>query len=207
MEPGKKYSQVVEKDFHIAQAALDLDSAQNSPVQVLISIDGRNYLVCTLIKDKICQANLDLNFNAGAKVSFATNGPGHVHLTGYLIEDNELVMEEDSDDDVEEEEVVDERISTKKRKAQQNKMDQPNKKTKTAMMLDQLDEESYNEDEDSNVNLTDLMDDSDDSDDESADDEDVDEEEGEAEEGSDDDDGTFLITIFFSKIIRLCICR
>lgn len=172
MEPGKKYSQLVEKSFHISQAALDPVFTQTGPVQVLLGYENRNYLLCTLIKDKVIQAPLDLNFHEGIQISFATTGPGHVHLTGYL-----LLDESDIESDSEEEEEEEEETNPKKRK---NKMsnNKPSKKSKTLMLLDKLDEEGYNESDDSNVNLTDLLEEEEESDDAS----------GEEEEGEDSDE-------------------
>lgn len=118
MEPGKKYSQTVEKSFHVSQAALDLDSAQNEPVQVLLGFENRNYLLCTLQKGKWVQVPLDLNFQIGDKVSFATNGPGHVHLTGYLVPEDDMDLLEEEEDEEEDEEVPElETALSKKRKA------------------------------------------------------------------------------------------
>lgn len=167
MEPGKKYSQLVEKSFHISQAALDPVFTETGPVQVLLGYENRNYLLCTLIKDKVIQAPLDLNFHEGIQISFATTGPGHVHLTGYL-----LLGESDIESDSEEEE---EETNSKKRK---NKMsnNKPSKKSKTLMLLDQLDEEGYNESDDSNVNLTDLLEEEEESDNASGEEEESDNE-------------------------------
>lgn len=120
MEPGKKYTQTVGKSFHISKASLDLDTATNEPVQILVSYSGRVYLICTLQKDRSIQESLDLMFQSGDKISFATNGPGHVHLTGYLIPEDESDMDEsDSDEDAEEEvnDDVPELMQSKKRKA------------------------------------------------------------------------------------------
>lgn len=137
MEPGKKYSQTVEKSFHVSQAALDLDSAQNEPVQVLLGFENRNYLLCTLQKGKWVQVPLDLNFQIGDKVSFATNGPGHVHLTGYLVPEDDLdLMEEEEDEDEEVPEL--ETALSKKRKASDN-----NKKEQSMSVEGLKDEITY----------------------------------------------------------------
>lgn len=171
MEPGKKYSQLVEKSFHISQAALDPVGTESGPVQVLLGYENRNYLLCTLKKDDIIQAPLDLNFHEGLQISFATTGPGHVHLTGYL-----LLEESDIESDSEEMEEEQEETNPKKRKTIMSN-NTPSKKSKTQILLDQLDEEGYNESDDSNVNLTDLLEE-----------EASDEESGEGQESDDEDD-------------------
>lgn len=74
MEPNKRYTQVVEKPFHISQAAMDISTGDNDPCQVMIVVDGKNFLVCTLQKNKCIQVPLDLYFKAGNSVAFLTNG-------------------------------------------------------------------------------------------------------------------------------------
>lgn len=74
MEPNKRYTQVVEKPFHISQAAMDISTGDNDPCQVMIVVDGKNFLVCTLQKNKCIQVPLDLYFKAGDSVAFLTNG-------------------------------------------------------------------------------------------------------------------------------------
>lgn len=123
MEPGKKYSQTVQKPFHISQAALDIENASNDPVQVLLSYDNRNYLMCTLQKGKWVQTQLDMNFQTGDKVAFATNGPGFVHLTGYLVPEDEFDFADQDDEEVEEEEEIPELVPAKKRKALENNIE------------------------------------------------------------------------------------
>ncbi|CAG5093423.1 Similar to FKBP46: 46 kDa FK506-binding nuclear protein (Spodoptera frugiperda) [Cotesia congregata] len=100
MEPNKRYTQTVEKAFHVSMATLDVTTADDAVVQVMLCYDNRNYLLCNLLKSS-SQAQLDLNFKEGTRISFTSNGRGHVHLTGYLIPD-EL---DDLEQDLEEEEI------------------------------------------------------------------------------------------------------
>ncbi|KOB66426.1 Peptidyl-prolyl cis-trans isomerase [Operophtera brumata] len=55
MEPNKRYTQVVEKPFHISQAAMDTSTGDNDSCQVMVVVDGKNFLVCTLQKTKQIQ--------------------------------------------------------------------------------------------------------------------------------------------------------
>ncbi|CAG9565992.1 unnamed protein product [Danaus chrysippus] len=105
MEPNKRYTQVVGKPFHISQAAMDISTGDNDPCQVMVVVDGKNFLVCTLQKNRCIQVPLDLYFKAGDSLSFLTNGKCNVHLTGYLDPEFE---DEESDEEAEEEEVEDE---------------------------------------------------------------------------------------------------
>jgi FK506-binding nuclear protein len=101
MEPGRCYTQKVKVSFHVSMAALDISNSSEEPAQVMCVFEGRNYLLCTLNKKDNVQCVLDLNFESGSKVSFATNGKAHVHLTGYLTnfdDDNlEEVVEEEEE--------------------------------------------------------------------------------------------------------------
>lgn len=83
----------MEKSFHLSMASLDHGSSDNDPVQVMYSQDDNSYLLCTLQKGKQLQCQLDLNFAEGDKLCFSTKGSGIVHLTGFLI------PEEDFDED------------------------------------------------------------------------------------------------------------
>lgn len=74
----------------------------------MLCFENRNYLLCNLNKDTTSQVPLDLNFQEGTKIAFTSNGRGHVHLTGYLVpEEDELDMDDldEDEDDMEEEEV------------------------------------------------------------------------------------------------------
>lgn len=74
MEPNKRYTQVVEKPFHISQAAMDTSTGDNESCQVMVVVDGKNFLVCTLQKKHQIQVHLDLYFKTGDAISFLTNG-------------------------------------------------------------------------------------------------------------------------------------
>lgn len=83
MEPSKRYTQKVQQSFHISQAALEINTADFEPVQLILEYDGANYILATLSrKFNVYQIPLDLNFNTGDQISFRTIGKGRVHLTG-----------------------------------------------------------------------------------------------------------------------------
>lgn len=104
MEPNKRYTQTVEKPFHISQAAMDISTGDNDPCQVMVVVDGKNFLVCTLQKNKTIQVPLDLYFKAGDSIAFLTNGKCNVHLTGYLDPEFEDASDEEDGEEEEEEE-------------------------------------------------------------------------------------------------------
>lgn len=107
LKSNKKYTQTLEKSFHLSQASLDHSSSDNEPVQVMYTQDNNSYLLCTLQKGKTYQCPLDLNFQEGDNLCFSTKGNGIVHLTGFLIQDDDFGFEDGEDDDesVDEEEM------------------------------------------------------------------------------------------------------
>lgn len=210
MEPNKRYSQLVEKPFHISQAAMDSSTGDNDPCQVMVVVDGKNFLVCTLQKNKCIQVPLDLYFKSGDSISFLTNGKCNVHLTGYL----DPEFEEEPSDDEEEEEEEEEAlapapVATKNKRKLENSNDgagnkkakQDKKANKKAVAADSSDSDEEGEDQiqkflDGEDIDTDENDESfkintsaeTDSSDEDEEDSDEDEGEEEEEEDKDDDD-------------------
>lgn len=110
MKANKKYTQVLEKPFHLTKAALDFSNADDDPVQVMFSDGKSTFLLCTLQKNKDLQCALDLTFNEGDTLCFSTKGNGIVHLTGYLIPEDDFNYDPlmDGEDDDESEEISDE---------------------------------------------------------------------------------------------------
>ncbi|XP_017890635.1 46 kDa FK506-binding nuclear protein [Ceratina calcarata] len=106
LEPNKRYSQTVEKAFHVSMASLNLTTADDSVVQVILYYEDTRYLLCNLKKSSTWQVPLDLNFQEGTTIAFVCHGHGQVHLTGYLIhsEDSDELEEEEEDEEEEEEE-------------------------------------------------------------------------------------------------------
>jgi len=113
LDGGKRYSQTVDQSFHISMAAVEasqeFEQKQKNPVSVMIEHDNAEFVLCTLHPGKVYQQPLDLNFTEGEEVALFLNGNGCVHLTGYLIEDDQYdqppyddddSMEESSDEDV-----------------------------------------------------------------------------------------------------------
>jgi len=124
IDSNKKYTQTIEKSFHISMASLDISKASNEHVQVSVSYENTSFLLCTLNKQLVLQQPLDLNFELGKKISFSCNGNGRVHLTGYIVEDENDLFDDglnDDDDEEEEDEVSDVTSVQKKRKAKQEK--------------------------------------------------------------------------------------
>jgi len=108
LEPGKRYSTTVEKGFHVSNAALDCSSVRNDNeiLSVMLETEGSEALLCSLCKGKgVLQSNLDLNFMSGDTLTFACRGHGKIHLTGYLLpEDDDIFGMLGDEEEFEEEE-------------------------------------------------------------------------------------------------------
>uniref|UniRef100_A0A182PZF5 FK506-binding protein n=1 Tax=Anopheles farauti TaxID=69004 RepID=A0A182PZF5_9DIPT len=188
LKQGKKYSKVVEQDFQLTHAALDLTEC-NGDVQVMLTTGDITYLLCTLNKS-IPQVMLDQQFATGDQISFATKGQGVVHLTGNVMpeEDDFDMMGEEEEEEDEEDEVP--AANGKPRQAKQAA------KTKVAKEIAASDELDESDEDDATVTESMLedssavngADDDDDEDDDEEDDEDDDDEDDDVDEDDDDEE-------------------
>lgn len=101
IEAGRKYSQTVEQPFQVTMAALEIGPQidEKSLVQVMLTYDNSDYLLCTLSRNSFNQP-LDLSFGRGEIVVFSLNGTGTVHLTGYNVPEQEEFADDYDDGDV-----------------------------------------------------------------------------------------------------------
>ena len=74
----------MEKSFHLSMAALGFQNCSTTPVTVMVEVDKAQFALCTLQPGKIPQQSLDYCFTEGEEITFFTEGPGDVHLTGLL---------------------------------------------------------------------------------------------------------------------------
>lgn len=180
--------------FHVSTAALDTAQVKgNEDIQVLLTSDNNTFLLCTLNKERIPQCPLDLNFAEGDKISFSIKGEGLVHLTGFLIPDDDFM----NDLDDEEEEETNDVANAKPAKGKKQQPQELANNKKQAKKVEQEADSDDDEEDDDTFNLEDAEADSDaeegESDDEEAgeegdSDDDDDTEEGAEEEASGDDD-------------------
>lgn len=113
LKTNKRYSQKVTKAFHVSQAVLDLGTVgsqeTDAVVQVWLNSDETEHLIANVSRETP-QVRLDLAFTEGESVSFYSKGHGTVHLSGYLIPDDDdfgnfpLGSEEEGEEDEEEDE-------------------------------------------------------------------------------------------------------
>jgi len=159
---GKKYTQKVERTFHVSMAALEHiegGARNDNIVSVMIQQEKGNFVVCTLQYGKLFQQPIDLQFLEDEEVTFYLAGQGTVHLTGYVMEDvpdydpsfeasddNDSdalsASSEDDDDEDSETETPDKHSKNKK-----NKLTLSSKKRKLDSSDDEDDEDDLNESE------------------------------------------------------------
>jgi len=106
VQPNKKYSKTVNQPFHVSQAVLDLNSNTESDVQLIVKSDELEYILCVLNKSKTVQVPLDLIFSKGDNIAFRSVG-GTVHLTGYLVDDEDYCGMGEADSSEGEEDIPD----------------------------------------------------------------------------------------------------
>jgi len=196
LKADKRYEQTVEEGFHISKACLE--PSQNGKVcSVYLEQDNEEFILCNL-SPKNLNESLDLNFNETEKICFRVEGGGNVHLTGYLMpEDDEddfmQPMVDMSDEDMEEDEEVPPKL-VKKRKLENGTISKENpleetknlKKKKEGEHEESSEEDSSDDEaDDSKVTVGSSFFDS--SAVEEEEDDDDDSEEGEEEEESDEE--------------------
>jgi len=204
LKADKRYEQTVEECFHISKACIEPTLNNGKVCSVYLEQDNEEFILCNL-SQKNLNESLDLNFTEGEKICFRVEGGGTVHLTGYLVPDEDddgPMFPMDDMSDLEEEEEEEEETPPqliKKRKLENG--DSPKAKSKKEAEIKQanamkkiLENQSNDSDEES--------DDDDDSDDEDMDDselksgssffdttnDDSDEEEEDSDEDDDDDE-------------------
>lgn len=197
LKTNKKYSQTVQKAFHLSQAALDLSKSNGGDVQVMLTSEENTYLLCTLGKDRP-QVALDLNFEEGDQISLATKGDGMVHLTGYLVPSEEDMFgglgdeEEDEEEDAEVEEEVAAAPAKNGKAAKQDRIAKKvaQKVNAKEVQLEEGDEDDMDETFElpKGAKKAESDDDEDDSDEDDSDDEGLDESKADGEEDDSDDD-------------------
>ncbi|KAJ1730207.1 peptidylprolyl isomerase fpr3 [Coemansia sp. Benny D160-2] len=87
--PGHTYTQTVDASFRVSNAALGLTLADDQRTSVVATVDGKDFVLCSLTPGKIEQQPLDLWMTEGEEITFETNGNNEIHLTGNFIIDEE----------------------------------------------------------------------------------------------------------------------
>lgn len=156
---NKKYSQTTERPVHITMAALDpFQTHDENPVSLMIERDGRSFVLCTLQHGKHFQQPLDLEFASGEELIFFLKGKGVIHLSGYVMPEDEfpglsdVMTDSDKEDEEEEEELEsDEDVSSPGRQSKKRqKSDKETKKSskKAKMTIEDIDEDDDDDDSD-----------------------------------------------------------
>uniref|UniRef100_A0A1B0CAA1 FK506-binding protein n=1 Tax=Lutzomyia longipalpis TaxID=7200 RepID=A0A1B0CAA1_LUTLO len=173
LTPNKKYSQTVEKDYQLSNAALDTRTCGQGDTQLMVTVEKNTYLLCTLNKEHP-QCTLDLQVSEGEKIGFCSMGTGTIHLVGYMLPDDPMGDDFEGDEESDASEEEDEDTEVPQLVPIEGKKGKNVKKEKPASPA----QEDSDDDEE----------DDDDDDDAEDDDQDDDSEGGEEEEDDDDDE-------------------
>ncbi|KAJ2359303.1 peptidylprolyl isomerase fpr3 [Coemansia erecta] len=96
--PGKTYSQTVDASFRLSNAALAATVEDDSRTSVVLTVDDKSFVLCSLTPGSIEQQTLDISLTEGEDITFESQGNNEVHLTGNFIAED---IDEDSDSDSE----------------------------------------------------------------------------------------------------------
>ncbi|VVC24566.1 FK506-binding protein,FKBP-type peptidyl-prolyl cis-trans isomerase domain [Cinara cedri] len=154
LEPGKKYIAVVNYTFNLSMAVLDLKTVKKKKDVHTIFIETEDTpcsILCHLSETlKLVQVKLDLVFPPRTTIKLFTSGSAQIHMTGYLLYDEEEKLCPILESEIIEETTVTENKSKtengNKRKAEENYP----KITKSVKLND--DDEGSDEDFDVNSN-------------------------------------------------------
>ncbi|KAJ2161183.1 peptidylprolyl isomerase fpr3 [Coemansia sp. RSA 552] len=98
--PGKTYSQTVDASFRLSNAALGVSAEDSGRTSVLLTVDDKDFVLCSLTPGKIEQQMLDIVLTEGEEITFETNGNNEIHLAGNFVDDEPEESDiEDSDDE------------------------------------------------------------------------------------------------------------
>lgn len=202
VKPHKRYDTTVQESFRLSKACIEPSSVGDKVTSLYAEYESEEFILANFDK-KTLSESLDLGFSTGEKVSFKVEGPGIVHLTGNIMDEDfepGMMMNEDSD----EEEDTDLSVASPdiskaaKRKKTEDNAASPVKKIKmdTAAVNGKADSDS-SEDEDEEDSDEDSSDDDEaeettlgdlDSTNNFAEEEDSDDDSDDDEEGEDDSD-------------------
>ncbi|KAF9945429.1 peptidylprolyl isomerase fpr4 [Mortierella alpina] len=189
--PHKTYTQIVDNSFKLTMAALD-EETRPGRSSVRVSVDGRPYVLCSLIAGNVDQQPLDLVFTEGEEITISVSGDNVVHLSGnYLPEEAGADYGDTGDmygdmDDDEEDDSEDEQggvVVTNGNKRIAALLEDEDEDEDSEEDPDFTGEDSEEEDDDEDEDEDDTRADHDDDDEDDEDDEDDDDEDDEDEEG------------------------
>ncbi|KAI8051683.1 hypothetical protein BDF22DRAFT_691730 [Syncephalis plumigaleata] len=101
VEAEKQYTQEVDTSFRVSMASFGKKVSGNERSSVIAVVDGKEYVLCNLIPNKIEQQPLDVIFSMGEEITLYVTGKNEVFLTGNYIPDADGDDEEDDEDDEE----------------------------------------------------------------------------------------------------------
>jgi len=90
VKPGKRYETEVQEPFRITKACLEMSTAGESVSSLMIECDNNEEFIIANLSSSVFNETLDLAFNEGEKICFKVDGPGTVHLTGNLMDEDNL---------------------------------------------------------------------------------------------------------------------
>lgn len=83
----------------MSQATLDTSTVgdEKSVVQVWVTIDDVDHLIAN-VSGRASHVAMDVTFTEGESVAFYSKGTGTVHLSGYLLPEDDFPMGDEEED-------------------------------------------------------------------------------------------------------------
>ena len=79
VEPKKRYTQKVEEPFTVSSAAIDtINSKDNGNTALCLVVDGQEFVLCTLNREKWPQHTINTKLDEGQEISFFVRGNRYV---------------------------------------------------------------------------------------------------------------------------------
>ncbi|KAL0083389.1 hypothetical protein F4703DRAFT_1930144 [Phycomyces blakesleeanus] len=93
IKPNKVYKQVVPSPFQLIMVALDHDNAFTTRSSLVVKVDERELILCSLSVGQKEQQYVNIGFCEGELISISVKGPSTMHLTGNYIFEEDAVNE------------------------------------------------------------------------------------------------------------------
>jgi len=90
VKPGKRYETEVQEPFRITKACVEMSTAGETVSSLMIECENNEEFIIANLSSSVFNETLDLAFNEGEKICFKVDGPGTVHLTGNLLDEDNM---------------------------------------------------------------------------------------------------------------------
>merc|ERR1712039_569978 len=80
----------VQEPFRITKACVEMSTAGETVSSLMVECENNEEFIIANLSSSVFNETLDLAFNEGEKICFKVDGPGTVHLTGNLLDEDNM---------------------------------------------------------------------------------------------------------------------